>query len=175
MDTKQALIAAAERQFYEHGFAATGMDALARAAGMSSRTLYKHAGSKAALIVAVLDARDRRFFEYVERCEVGALFDAHLRWIAREGAHGCLFLRALGETGGAQPEIAAAVRRHKDRMRAWIEAAVLAAIGRPDPVLAERIVLLFEGAVAASAYQGVAAIRAAAATARHLVDVEGAA
>lgn len=175
MDTRQALVAAAERQFHEHGFRATGMDALARAAGMSSRTLYKHAGSKAALIVTVLDARDQRFFATIERCEVAALFDAHLRWIAREGAHGCLFLRALGETGGAHPEIAAAVRRHKDRMRAWVEAAVVAAIGRPDPVLAGRIVLLFEGAVAASAYQGVAAIGAAAAAARHLVDAEQAA
>ena len=145
MDIRQNLLAAAERQFYDHGFAATGMDAVARAAGMSSRTLYKHAGSKVELIVAVLDARDRRFFDYVERCEVAALFEAHVRWIADQGAQGCLFLRALGETGGAQPEIAAAVRRHKDRMRAWIDAAVLAAIGRADPVLAARIVLRLPG------------------------------
>lgn len=170
MDTRTHLIAASERQFYEHGFMATGMDALARAAGMSSRTLYKHAGSKTDLIVAVLDARDRRFFEQVERLAVQALFDALSRWIGEEGARGCLFLRALGETGGAQPEIAAAVLRHKEKLRLCVADMVRAETGRADALLAARIVLLFEGAVAASAYQGQDAVRTAAAAARQLIE-----
>ena len=170
MDTRTNLIAASERQFYEHGFMATGMDALARAAGMSSRTLYKHAGSKAALVGEVLAARDRRFFEQVDGLDVRALFDALAGWIGHEGARGCLFLRALGETGGAQPAIAAAVLRHKDKLRLCVANMVRAETGRADALLAARIVLLFEGAVAASAYQGQDAVRTAAAAARQLIE-----
>ena len=169
MHTNTALIATAERLFHEHGFMATGMDALARAAGMSSRTLYKHAGSKTDLIVAVLDARDRRFFELVDGPRVAALFAAHEAWIAAEGAHGCLFLRALGETGGAEPAIAAAVLRHKERLRDCIGCMVQAEIGKDDPVLAQQVLLLFEGAVAASAWQGLDAVAGAARTAAQLV------
>lgn len=169
METRTHLIATAERQFYEHGFMASGMDALARAAGMSSRTLYKHAGSKTDLIVAVLDARDRRFFEQVEGSTVPALFDALTGWIEHEGARGCLFLRALGETGGAQPAIAAAVVRHKDKLRLCVADMVRADTGRADRQLAARIVLLFEGAVAASAYQGQDAVRTALAAAVQLI------
>jgi len=170
MDTRTALIAAAERLYHEHGFMATGMDTLAKAAGMSSRTLYKHAGSKTDLIVAVLDARDRRFFELVDGPSVASLFAAHETWIAREGAHGCLFLRALGETGGAEPAIAAAVLRHKERMRTRIGEMVARDLGREDPDLAQQVLLLFEGAVAASAWQGVGAVRDAARAASKLLE-----
>ena len=58
MDTKNKLISAAGSLFSRHGFNATGMDRLTQAAGMSSRTLYKHAGSKTALIVRVLEEED---------------------------------------------------------------------------------------------------------------------
>lgn len=161
MDTNPALLEIAERLFYEHGYIATNMDTLARAARMSSRTLYKHAGSKAALVGEVLAARDRRFFEQVDGLDVRALFDALAGWICREGARGCLFLRILGETGGAEPAIVTAVLGHKARLRRHVARIVGADLGRADQVLAERIVLLFEGAVAASAWQGAVAIEAA--------------
>ena len=54
MDTKTQIVVSAEREFDCNGFAATGMDRLTQAAEVSSRTLYKHVGSKTALIVAVV-------------------------------------------------------------------------------------------------------------------------
>lgn len=172
MDTNPHLLAVAERLFYERGFMATGMDALAKAAGMSSRTLYKHAGSKTDLIVAVLEARDRRFFALIDRPSVPALFAAHEAWIAAEGAHGCMFLRALGETDGADPAIADVVLRHKERLHECIAGMVQAHTGRRDRVLAQQILLLFEGAVAASAWQGVKAARAASRCASQLLEAQ---
>ncbi len=169
MDTNPALLAIAERLFYEHGYLATNMDSLARAANMSSRTLYKHAGSKAALVGEVLAARDRRFFEQVDGLDVRALFDALAGWIASEGARGCMFLRILGETGGAEPTIVAAVGAHKARLREHVARIVRTDLGRADEVLAARIVLLFEGAVAASAWQGAASIEVACGAADELV------
>lgn len=169
MDTNPQLLAIAERLFYERGYMATNMDMLARAASMSSRTLYKHAGSKSALVAEVLAARDRRFFEQVDGLDVPALFDALAAWIEREGARGCLFLRILGETGGEEPSIVDAVQAHKARLREHVARIVRTDIGRRDDVLAGRIVLLFEGAVAASAWQGAAAIDAACGAAADLV------
>ncbi|MGO1762399.1 MAG: helix-turn-helix domain-containing protein [Halomonas sp.] len=40
----------AEHLFDWHGFTATGMNRLTHSAGISSRTLYKHAGSKTSLV-----------------------------------------------------------------------------------------------------------------------------
>jgi hypothetical protein len=57
--------------------------------------------------------RDQRFFEQVDGARVQALVDALARWIEHAGARGYPFLRALGETGGAQPAIAAAVLRRR--------------------------------------------------------------
>lgn len=175
MDTNPALLEVAERLFYEHGYMATNMDTLARAARMSSRTLYKHAGGKAALAVDVLLARDRRFFEQVDALDVRSLFDGLADWIGREGARGCLFLRILGETGGAEPAIVTAVQVHKAGLRRYVARIVEADLGRADDVLAARIVLLFEGAVAASAWQGATAVRTACGAAVDLVAMARAA
>jgi len=169
METNPLLLATAERLFYERGYMATNMDTLARAANMSSRTLYKHAVSKCALVAEVLAARDRRFFEQVDGLDVRALFGALAAWIEREGARGCMFLRILGETGGEEAAIVAAVQAHKARLRDHIARIVHTDLGRRDDVLAGRIVLLFEGAVAASAWQGLAAIDAACGAAAEMV------
>ncbi len=86
MDTRTKLLKAAESLFERHGFTATGMDRLTRGAGMSSRTLYKHAGSKTALIASVLTERDRRFLRHMEVDSLEGLFDALAEWIRTEGA-----------------------------------------------------------------------------------------
>lgn len=170
MDVREKLIAAAERLFDRHGFTATGMDRLTAAAGMSSRTLYKHAGSKTALVTAVLEARAHRFLQRLDVGTVGALFDALEDWLREEGAHGCLFLRAQGETGGDTPQVAATVAAHKDAFRAQVARIVARDIGRDDPALAEQVLVLFEGATAAAVYRGAAAVTAARDAAAVLVD-----
>lgn len=169
MDTKTKLIAAAERLFDTNGFTATGMDRLTEAAAMSSRTLYKHASSKTDLIVAVLNERDRRFMRQIDVSTVEALFRALENWIRTEGARGCLFLRALGETGGTQPKIAEMVASHKQGVHLLVAEIVATEIGRDDKALTEQVLVLFEGAVAASIYRGQAAVRAAGSAATQLV------
>ncbi|QDL91992.1 TetR/AcrR family transcriptional regulator [Paroceanicella profunda] len=162
MDTETRLIQAAERLFDRHGFTATGMDRLTAAAGMSSRTLYKHAGSKAALLTAVLAARDRRFMARLEQGGVAALFDALAAWLEAEGARGCLFLRSLAETGGDLPEVAEAVAAHKAAFHRRLGEIVAAECGgAEDAALTEQVLVLFEGATAAAVYRGPGAVTAA--------------
>ncbi|MEN3793759.1 helix-turn-helix domain-containing protein [Fulvimarina sp. MAC3] len=170
MDTTTKLIAAAERLFDRRGFVATGMDRLTEAAGMSSRTLYKHAGSKTQLMARVLSERDRRFMARLDVRTVDALFKALDDWIRVEGPRGCLFLRSRAETGGDTPEIAEAVRLHKTAFQNQIARTVAADLGREDAELAEQVLVLFEGATHAAVYRGEGAVRAAQSAAAILTD-----
>lgn len=161
MELTTKLITAAEKLFDRHGYMATGMDRLTEAAGMSSRTLYKHAGSKAQLMALVLNERDRRFMARLEVKSVDALFAALEDWVRVEGTGGCLFLRSLAETGGDTPEIAQAVAVHKAAFRQRVSDVVAADLGHEDPPLAEQILILFEGATQAAIYRGAGAVSAA--------------
>lgn len=53
--TRRSVLAAARELLEQHGFAATTMAGVARAAGVSAETVYKAFGSKPALVKAVFD------------------------------------------------------------------------------------------------------------------------
>lgn len=161
MGVKETILRAVEPLFDRDGFMASGMDRLTGAAGVSSRTLYKHFGSKNGLMVAALDERDRRFRSRLDVRTVDAFFAALEDWIRVEGARGCLFLRALGETGGEIPEIVAAVHAQKAFLRGRIGDIVHVELGEPCEGLAEQLLVLFEGATAAAAYRGPEAVSSA--------------
>ena len=171
MDTKTKLISTAEHLFDRHGFTATGMDRLTQAASMSSRTLYKHAGSKTSLIADVLSGRHLRFQQSIEVDSVDALFGALEKWVQTEGCRGCLFLRAYGETGGDTPEIAKAVFTHKASLYEKIQKIVsIETHGKSNSELAEQVLILFEGATSAAIYRGAEAIRSAQTAASVLIQ-----
>ena len=160
-------MAAAQRVFQEEGFRGVGVDRLLKPSGASTRTLYKHFGSKDGLATAVLADRDRRFLAALSEQSapaqgpVATLFDDLRRWMAEEGTHGCLFLRALGEYAAHSGGIADQVRTHKEVVRAVIAARVAAELGRPDEAVAAQVWLLIEGATAASMVGGVGVVTAA--------------
>lgn len=171
MDIKTKLISAAESLFDRHGFTATGMDRLTQAAGMSSRTLYKHAGSKHSLIAKVLSERDKRFLRRLDVSTVDALFKALEDWVRVEGCRGCLFLRAYGETGGDVPEIAEVMTVHKAALWNKIQEIVaLETNGHGGEALAEQILVLFEGATATAIYRGADAVTTARRAAVTLIE-----
>ena len=170
MDMTAKLIAAAERLFDRHGYMATGMDRLTEAAGMSSRTLYKHVGSKAALMARVLTERDRRFMARLKVQTVDALFAALEDWVRVEGCRGCLFLRSRAETGGDTPEIAEVVAAHKEAFYRRVGEVVALDLGRNDPALAEQVLVLFEGATHAAVYRGAQTVSAARVAAAILLE-----
>ncbi|WP_320177644.1 helix-turn-helix domain-containing protein [Roseovarius pacificus] len=170
MDMITKLTVAAERLFDRHGYMATGMDRLTEAAGMSSRTLYKHASSKAQLMARVLTERDRRFMARLEVRTVDALFAALEDWVRVEGCRGCLFLRSRAETGGDTPEIAEAVAAHKEAFHQRIGEVVAMELGREDPAIAEQVLVLLEGATHAAVYRGAQTVSAARAAAFILLE-----
>ncbi len=171
MNIKSQIVASAEGIFDNYGFAATGVDRLTAAAQVSSRTFYKHVGSKTALVAAVLEERSARFFDHCDVETVDALFLALADWTRAVGARGCLFLRAERETGGELPEVCEAVAAYRQRLRVLINRLVEDDVGRTGcEELTEQILVLFEGATSAASYRGAGAIQAARSAATTLVE-----
>lgn len=167
--TRERIISSTEPVFDQHGFAGIGVDRLTEAAGVSSRTLYKHMGSKTGLIAAVLDARRERFSRVFDVSTVDELFDALAAWVRSEGARGCLFLRALGEGGRSVPEVDRAVSQYRELLHRVMSRIVEHETGGADELLAEQLLVVFEGATSAASYRGQRAIDAARIVARSLV------
>lgn len=167
--TRADIITSSEQVFDLRGFAATGMDTLTETAKVSSRTLYKHVGSKAGLTVAVLEARMGRFFETCSATTVDELFDGLEEWVESEGARGCLFLRAQGESGSSDSAISAVVTEYRRRLRELIGHLITENLGHEDAALSDEVLIAFEGATSAASYLGPRAVSAARSAANTLL------
>ncbi|NNC23867.1 TetR/AcrR family transcriptional regulator [Salinisphaera sp. USBA-960] len=161
MDIDAQLLATAERLFDRDGFNATGMGRVIQETGLSSRTVYKHATSKSALMAMVLSERQRRFFEHLDARSTDALFASLTIWVEQEGARGCLFFRAHAETGGNTPVIERAVTAYHSYLHARIAELVALETGATHDDLTDQMLALFEGATTAATYRGIAVIEAA--------------
>lgn len=152
MDKRTEIIAGASRLFEAEGFRGIGIDRIIAPSGASTRTLYKHFGSRDGLVVAVLEARHRAFMGRLETRpgDIEALFDTLREWVQEHGALGCMLLRARSEYAQACNEIVSLVHFQKDEFRREVAARVQCSLGRSDERLATQIWLLFEGATAAA-------------------------
>jgi AcrR family transcriptional regulator len=157
--TRRKLIAAADALFYNQGMRAVGVDAIARAAGVTKRTLYYHFKTKDELIAAYLDGRDKPTLGRYQSLIAETRESAALR-VQRVFEHlgkscqdrqwrGCSFLRAAAEFAnlpGHPTRLIAA--KHKKRFESWLE-DILRADGITEAaILARQIMILFDGAVA---------------------------
>jgi AcrR family transcriptional regulator len=175
MDKRADIIAGAASAFETDGFRGVGIDRVLASSGASTRTLYKHFGSKDKLVLAVLEERHRSFGERLKAeakgaDPVAALFETLRHWLEEHGARGCMLLRARAEYSEANEEIVNLVRRQKDEFRRMIAACVEATLGRRDDRLATQIWLLFEGATAAASVANLSVVEEAKAAAASLVD-----
>lgn len=153
---RQTLLDTTEALFYEHGIQAVGMDAIRSASGLPLKRIYALFATKEALIIAVLQRRDRRWraslVGYVEqfldpRERVLAVFDWLEQWFAEPSFRGCAWINAYGELGPASPAVLDEVRAHKkafhDQIKTWVAAT--------GDVPHEPVCLLAEGAIVTAA------------------------
>lgn len=166
---REKLIDSANDLFYQHGFRATGIEAILKNAGVSKMTLYHHFKSKDDLVLAVLrkvdqDIRGFYFEKLPTDCasakkQLLGLFDILADWLngrqsicGQVGKHfrGCLAIRASLEYPDPEDPIFRMAREHKWLWTKHIK-EIAAAGGISDPQsLAKDISLLFEGAYATS-------------------------
>jgi AcrR family transcriptional regulator len=155
--TAERILAAVDTLFYTRGIRATGVDAIAEAAGCTKKTLYDRFGSKDGLIAAYLDRRDRRWHAFLtEQLErrravepeqvVVAMFAALGDWMTMH-ERGCGFINAHAELAApdhaVMPVIVGQKRWLRDEFARLATAAGFLRCGE----LADRLLLLHEGAL----------------------------
>jgi AcrR family transcriptional regulator len=148
------LLEAAEDLFYAHGVQAVGMDAVRARSGVSLKRLYQTFPAKTDLVEAYLLRRDERWrtslreFVHARGDDPLAVFGWLKNWFAEPGFRGCAFVNSFGEFGEPAPGIAAAIRKHKNEVRAYLRGLV------PDRSLADQLFSLMEGATVLAAISG---------------------
>jgi AcrR family transcriptional regulator len=155
-DSTDRIAALAAEHFHEHGIAATGVDALSRAAGISKRTLYERFGSKDGLIVAAYDSLDlpvyRMFTDAAEaasatpRGQLEAFFAQLEAMVTLPEFRGCPFANAASELADDDHPAHAVVRRHKERIRRWLLRRAKAAGAAQPERLSRQLMLVYAGA-----------------------------
>lgn len=156
MTSRERISAAAAELFYRDGIHATGVDTLARTAGVSKRTLYQYFPSKDDLVRNYLTdltevggtARERLLDQVgvTARERLLAIFDT----APTDRFRGCPFHNAAVESAGLLDGVDDIVRDHKMRFAARL-AEVATEAGAADPqLLGHQLLVLFEGATALS-------------------------
>ncbi|MBA2377258.1 MAG: TetR/AcrR family transcriptional regulator [Rubrobacter sp.] len=155
----ERVLRAASEMFYREGIRAVGVEAIAAEAGVTKKTLYERFGSKDGLIVAYLRARDERWRSWMEESVEGSggspkerllsTFDALEGWIERENPRGCGFVNAAAENPDPSHPARKLAIEQKKWLREYFEKLSEEAGAEEPGDLAERLVILHEGATVA--------------------------
>lgn len=178
---RDALIAQAEDLFDRFGFHGTGVDRLVSESGVARMTFYKHFPTKHALIRAVLEHRDARYWAHMDAASarlveggghpVLAVFEALAEWLDGPGSHGDLLLKAMGEFAGHDVAVAGDAAFRKKKAGPWMRQRLEAAGVADAEARCWDLVLLMDGAAAlAPVVGGAAAAGQAAHAAAALLD-----
>jgi AcrR family transcriptional regulator len=128
-DTRTAILGAARRLLEDRGYHGVGLDRIARAAGVSRQAVYLHFGSKAGLLLALVDWIDRtgplpRLTRRVEEATTGLealdrLMELHANYVPK-------ILRIATVLESARRTDRDAAAAWEDRMQRRHEAARIA-------------------------------------------------
>ncbi len=163
MTKRNAILKAADALFSKQGYGLTGVDALAAAAGVTKRTLYKQFGSKEALFAEWLRVRDVQtrtaMLQTIEslsdtpKGQLLVLFDVLAMLGKQPNFYGCPFSRALLEIGSAEAGHVVATE-HKLALGAWFAERLTSANVSNVPAMAEELMVLYEGVLQRIAVTG---------------------
>lgn len=155
-EARDRLLDAAESLFYARGVQAVGMDELRTASGVPLKRLYRVFPAKADLVAAYLARRDGRWIGDLRSAVAAApddplraVFDWLADWFSAPDFRGCAFANVFGEMGHASDAVLDIVRGHKRTLRALLGDVADHAGGGPE--LADRLMLLTEGAIMVAA------------------------
>ena len=157
---REQLINTAIELFCEHGYHATGIDKITAKAGVSKKTLYTHFRSKEELIMAALRQYDglfrNNFMRQVDSLaknpqkKLLAIFDVAETWFSQKKFFGCMFINVIGEYSKRDSPIRDICKQFKRLMRDYIRDLCVQAGAKQPDIIADKLALLFEGAVVTS-------------------------
>ena len=176
----ERLLEAASELFYREGIGAVGVDTISERAGVSKRTLYNRFGGKDELVAEYLRRRDERWKAYLRGVTEGvedprekllAVFGAYGEWLAGGDFRGCPFANAAAEIPDPDHPARIVARRHKEGVGEHLTALAREAGFDEPETLAERLLLLLEGAtVMVATRRSREPLEAARSLARELLD-----
>ena len=172
----ERILETVDRLFYSHGIRAMGVDTVAAEIGISKRTLYNHFPSKDALIVAYLQRRVR-LVPTSDKPPVQQILDDFERLeraFSAEGFRGCAFVNAVAELKDPEHAANLIARTFKEMRRQWFrELLGRARVADPEG-LSLQLMLLVDGAIAATLVRNDPTVaRAAREAARVLLKAAG--
>ena len=156
----EKLLGAASELFYREGIGAVGVDTVSERAGVSKRTLYNRFGGKDALVAEYLRRRDERWRAHLRDAtealegpegKLLAIFEAYIEWLVGDDFRGCAFANAVAEIPDPDHPARVVARNHKEGVREYLAAAAGDAGFDEPEALAERLLILLEGATAMAA------------------------
>jgi len=160
-EARERILDAAYDLFSRNGIRAVGIDAIIEQSGVARMTLYRHFGSKDALVLAFLERREQRWTtdwlqrEVRSRAEAPgdrmlAIFDVFDEWFQRRDFEGCSFINVLLEIADPQSELHRASASYLAAIRAFV-AELAADAGVADPeALAHKWHILMKGSIVAA-------------------------
>jgi len=166
-ETREHVLDVAEQLFYWDGIRATGVDRIAREAGIAPTTLYRSFASKDELVAAYVDRYGDRYREWIEtlvgdpalspRDRILAFLDGLGVATSPETFRGCPFLMVLAE----YPDAASAPHRSAQAVKEWVRARLRALVTdlpgvrpRARAAVADQLALVVEGLYASVAALG---------------------
>jgi AcrR family transcriptional regulator len=160
-DARERILDTAYELFSQHGIRAVGIDSIIRRSGVARMTLYRHFGSKDALVLAFLERREARWTKdwlqrEVERRAVDpadrllAIFDVFDEWFQRQDFEGCSFINVLLEIADPTSDLHRASADYLARIRAFVaELANEGGVADPEG-LAHKWHILMKGSIVAA-------------------------
>lgn len=158
-DARDRILAAASQLFYKDGIKSTGVAAIVREAGVTKMTLYAHFSGKDELVATYLKDRDDRWRQSLAQVASGlevtkdkllVVFEAYGEWLVSDSLRGCGFINACAEIPDPTHPARVIAAEHKLAVREHL-ACLAREICASDPdELAERLLLLLEGAAVTS-------------------------
>jgi AcrR family transcriptional regulator len=151
-DARNRLVAAAEDLFYAEGIRAVGVDQLLNRSGVGRASFYRHFASKDDLVVATIRSYGTRWRRWLAD-EVAArggdpltVFDALADRFASTEFRGCAAINTMVEAADPDSPAHWAATEHKQSVIDYLDGLLSAAGHRDHAALAEKLMLLVDGA-----------------------------
>ena len=161
--TRDKILATAERLIYENGIHATGMDLLVKTSGVARKSIYRYFATKDEVAAAALNARDVRWMQWFRtesdkaqtpQGRILNMFTVLKGWFESEGFHGCAFINTAGEVGDPNDPIRLIARLHKQKLLDYTQELCEQLNIEHPSALATQLLILMEGAITMARVMG---------------------
>ena len=156
-----SIITAATTLFTLYGYNAPSIDKICEAAKVSKMTFYRHFNDKDQLIDEVLSKKRYQFIDAIKHISASSpttrskllnIFNYYENWFKDEDFNGCLFSRALFETGYTNTKVQQINQTFRSEMLEQL-CLILSDILKPEAAerISTMIMMLIDGAIIAQA------------------------